>query len=321
MTARPSGWYDDPDDETQLRYWDGILWTERRTPKVKPGLDGSRIGTPSAYPDPAEQQQAAAPGTTVGGSRFGNPGDPYAGPGVPPAQTPPHQTYGGPGQPGPQQYAQPGWQQQVARGAFTPEGQRLSGWWRRFFAWFVDGIVVFVVGALLALPWASGWFAGYRSYWNDAMDAAASGSSQAPPVPEELAVMPVQLALAVALVYAVYEIAMVVWRGRTLGKMLTGISVRSVDAPRKLTLAEAAQRFLVKGISSIVNVIPAIGGLATIFTLVDGLWPLGDSRKQAIHDKVGKSLVVVGPPEGAPAAPPPGQYPGQYPQPPYGGMQ
>ncbi|BDZ58748.1 RDD family protein [Barrientosiimonas endolithica] len=231
MTARPSGWYDDPDDETQLRYWDGILWTERRTPKVKPGLDGSRIGTPSAYPDPAEQQQAAAPGTTVGGSRFGNPGDPYAGPGVPPAQTPPHQTYGGPGQPVPQQYAQPGWQQQVARGAFTPEGQRLSGWWRRFFAWFVDGIVVFVVGALLALPWASDWFAGYRSYWNDAMDAAASGSSQAPPVPEELAVMPVQLALAVALVYAVYEIAMVVWRGRTLGKMLTGISVRSVDAP------------------------------------------------------------------------------------------
>ncbi|WP_350226953.1 hypothetical protein [Barrientosiimonas endolithica] len=67
--------------------------------------------------------------------------------------------------------------------------------------------------------------------------------------------------------------------------------------------------------------IPAIGGLATIFTLVDGLWPLGDSRKQAIHDKVGKSLVVVGPPEGAPAATPPGQYPGQYPQPPYGGMQ
>ncbi|MBD4204884.1 DUF2510 domain-containing protein, partial [Xanthomonas citri pv. citri] len=27
MNERPSGWYDDPDDDTQLRYWDGILWS------------------------------------------------------------------------------------------------------------------------------------------------------------------------------------------------------------------------------------------------------------------------------------------------------
>ncbi|MBO3138051.1 DUF2510 domain-containing protein, partial [Dermatophilus congolensis] len=28
MDARPSGWYDDPDDPELLRYWDGVLWTE-----------------------------------------------------------------------------------------------------------------------------------------------------------------------------------------------------------------------------------------------------------------------------------------------------
>ena len=44
MTEQPhapvsSGWYDDPRDATQLRYWDGILWTERTMPKLRPGLD------------------------------------------------------------------------------------------------------------------------------------------------------------------------------------------------------------------------------------------------------------------------------------------
>ncbi|MBO3142516.1 RDD family protein [Dermatophilus congolensis] len=37
MDARPSGWYDDPDDPDLLRYWDGVLWTEhtalRRPPQ------------------------------------------------------------------------------------------------------------------------------------------------------------------------------------------------------------------------------------------------------------------------------------------------
>ena len=25
--SAPSGWYDDPQDPTHLRYWDGVLWT------------------------------------------------------------------------------------------------------------------------------------------------------------------------------------------------------------------------------------------------------------------------------------------------------
>lgn len=31
--ATPAGWYDDPEDETQLRYFDGSGWTEHRSPK------------------------------------------------------------------------------------------------------------------------------------------------------------------------------------------------------------------------------------------------------------------------------------------------
>ena len=32
-TPERAGWYDDPEDETQLRYFDGIIWSERTEPK------------------------------------------------------------------------------------------------------------------------------------------------------------------------------------------------------------------------------------------------------------------------------------------------
>jgi hypothetical protein len=30
--ASPSGWYPDPDDASQRRYWDGNVWTKRTEP-------------------------------------------------------------------------------------------------------------------------------------------------------------------------------------------------------------------------------------------------------------------------------------------------
>jgi hypothetical protein len=32
MTDIPAGWYNDPEDATQLRYWDGLQWTDHRAP-------------------------------------------------------------------------------------------------------------------------------------------------------------------------------------------------------------------------------------------------------------------------------------------------
>ncbi|MDW3217863.1 MAG: DUF2510 domain-containing protein [Acidimicrobiales bacterium] len=39
MTEIPAGWYDDPENATQFRYWDGTVWTEHRAPKaIKPSM-------------------------------------------------------------------------------------------------------------------------------------------------------------------------------------------------------------------------------------------------------------------------------------------
>ncbi|GJM38569.1 MAG: hypothetical protein DHS20C19_19360 [Acidimicrobiales bacterium] len=39
MTEIPAGWYDDPENATQFRYWDGTVWTDHRAPKaIKPSM-------------------------------------------------------------------------------------------------------------------------------------------------------------------------------------------------------------------------------------------------------------------------------------------
>lgn len=275
MSERHSGWYDDPDDPTQLRYWDGILWSERRMPKMKPGLDGSRIGTPSAYDDTtatSDQPPQAQPGQH----------NPY---GPQQQQQPP----GG----GPQQHPQPWQQPRQAMRPTTPDGQRVSGWWRRFAAWLIDSIIVGVVAAVVSYPWVSEWMTRYQSYAEDMFSATSRGDS-IPEMPQNVAQLPVAWLIAMVVVYAVYEVGFLVWRGRTIGKVITGISVRPVHEARKPTLDEAIRRFGIKGIATILNPIPLLSGFGTLFTIIDGLWPIGDKGNQAIHDKVASTVVVIG---------------------------
>jgi len=51
------GWYDDPEDDAQLRWWDGARWTERRQPRAAiepppppPPSPGSSYGIPLGDP-------------------------------------------------------------------------------------------------------------------------------------------------------------------------------------------------------------------------------------------------------------------------------
>jgi hypothetical protein len=59
MTATPAGWYPNPADASQLRYWDGKHWTEHRTPARPPTPE-----TVVASRD--EVTQCLAMGTAVG---------------------------------------------------------------------------------------------------------------------------------------------------------------------------------------------------------------------------------------------------------------
>jgi hypothetical protein len=71
------GWYPDPYDPTQLRYWNGEAWTESTTPaqgQPEPGAGGAPGGPSGAGPDPwagsppfTRPPSPAAPGTAPPG--------------------------------------------------------------------------------------------------------------------------------------------------------------------------------------------------------------------------------------------------------------
>ena len=52
MEGTPAGWYDDPEQPGQQRYWDGDAWTEQRAPGAP---------APAAPPPPAAPAASAAP--------------------------------------------------------------------------------------------------------------------------------------------------------------------------------------------------------------------------------------------------------------------
>ena len=40
-----AGWFDDPDDPTQLRYFDGVVWTSHTAPRTtRPATTGLQPG-------------------------------------------------------------------------------------------------------------------------------------------------------------------------------------------------------------------------------------------------------------------------------------
>jgi uncharacterized RDD family membrane protein YckC len=80
-------------------------------------------------------------------------------------------------------------------------------------------------------------------------------------------------------------------RGQTLGKMVWDIRVRDAATGAPLGVPKAAVRYLVPALLSVP--LPILGML---IGLTDGLWPLWDRRRQALHDKIVGSVVVAAKP-------------------------
>ncbi|HET7476229.1 MAG TPA: RDD family protein [Dermatophilaceae bacterium] len=296
MTEQAAGWYDDPDDPSQLRYWDGVMWTRHVVPRTSPTLGASTIGMAD---DPAGRGRPASPppqpsfpppawtrpGSPAGGESS-QPGgySPY--PAAPPAQ-----------QPGQQ------WERlHIGRPLPTTlDGVPLAGWWQRVLARVLDWFVVLL--ASLPLTWGSYQAASssLARYVEEVVRAAEAGGSTAPVVPDLLVSSLGRATLLTAVVYAVYEIGLITAVGATVGKRVVGISVRPVERPGPPPLAQAVLRWLVKDLSRLASVVSSLSPLLSVFSLlgsvfglVDSLWPLWDPRRQALHDKAARTQVVKG---------------------------
>jgi uncharacterized RDD family membrane protein YckC len=284
----PAGWYDDPQDPTQQRYWDGQAWTEQLRAQQGPPPYQGQFGQPAATGQ--QYGQPAQHGQVYGGAQQGS-----AQYGVQPQQTG-QAPYGQP-QYGQQQYGQ-GFQQQGygypgQRVATTPDGQPLSGWWRRVFARILDSLIVGIIALPLTGYFYYQYFRVIWQYLKDTMDAAAAGtpttSTTLPPEAYKWMLPAVLLGLLVAFAY---EYLFLTKTGATPGKKALGIGVRLRDVPGNPPGSAVFRRYgFIIGLS-LLAAVPLVGTLFSFLALINYLWPLWDDKKQALHDKVAHTNVV-----------------------------
>lgn len=302
MDTRNAGWYDDPQDSNLLRYWDGVMWTEHTSPRQKPGLD--RAGQQGQYEqqgqgEGGQQGQYAAPGQQPG--QYGQQPGRYGGqqPGQYGGQQPGQ--YGAPQ--GQYQYGQQagGWGQPMPGGGYTgtmtrpstPDGQPLAGWGMRLLARIIDGILASLLFGAIALAVVAPDFMSQLGDWfAEVGDAIEAGGEPPMALPAELNDSLIRVSVTVAVMSLAYEVLMLKFFGATVGKLATGLRVRLRDQPGPLSWSTAGIRGLVWQGPSLLSGVQALSFVASIFQLVNGLWPLWDKNKQSLNDKVAKTNVV-----------------------------
>ncbi len=137
MSTRPSGWYDDPDDDTQLRYYDGVVWTEH---------------TAAKRPAPPQDRIAGHP--------------------VAPGRVAPLPAYPGAGS-----ASGASWAPSAPGRRTAADGTPLAGWWRRVAAFLLDGIITTLITVPLAFGPLSRAAPGFTSWTERVQQAATSGAA------------------------------------------------------------------------------------------------------------------------------------------------
>jgi uncharacterized RDD family membrane protein YckC len=266
-----------------------------------PGQPG--YGTQAAYGTQARPGYGVQPqpgyGTPPGsgaepGGTQAHPGyGPPAGPGPEAAPGQPGYGYGAPGQPG---YGSPG---PPPHGTYQPcpgtgyqygpgQDATLAEWWQRLLARIIDAAVILVLASPFWLPP----FATYAHRIQDVQNLY-HGDVSSPAAQTAISVAGSRLlgslllaGIAGALITMAYDwIQHGLW-GKTLGKRAVGTMVVTADTRSKISGGAAGGRAAVYALPS---AIPIIG---TLFAAVNELWLLWDKRRQCLHDKAARTVVI-----------------------------
>jgi uncharacterized RDD family membrane protein YckC len=179
--------------------------------------------------------------------------------------------------------------------ATTPDGVPLAGWWLRVLAYVLDAIVVGIIAGIVASPWITDAYHIYRDWFDELLKSGGTGSTTTVDTAQLQRDLARPLAFIVGIQLLVgfcYHVGFLMWKQATPGKLMLGMRVRLRERPGPMPLGTVLLRWLSQFGVGVLGLVPVVGSLAGVYTLLDYLWPLWDDKKQAIHDKVAKTNVV-----------------------------
>jgi len=257
-TPSSAGWYENPDNPEELRYFDGILWTKNTTPLRKRPHQGPPAAAPaSAGPQTRPEGWGPQPHQQTGHPEQGSPRPAQAG------------MSGVPGQP------------------------VLASFGLRVVAFIIDALVVGILALVFGgwLLWRAiepaleGFDTAMASGDVDAMTEAISQA--------RLGYLAAFIGLQLVLFLAYQVFCLTRWAA-TPGKLAVGISVRRLDRQGVLDVDTALRRAGFQAAVQVLGNVPYLSLLGTVLLVSDLVWPLADNRNQALHDKVAKTIVIKG---------------------------
>jgi uncharacterized RDD family membrane protein YckC len=247
--ATPQGWYPDPSDASQERWWDGVAWTEA-TRAAEAGFAAPPPPPPTAPIDEPPGGGYAPPPPPGGGyAPPPPPGGGYAPPPPPPGGPGGGSGFGGPLPPPPSSYGR-----NVGYGYTAHPQVQLAGFWVRFVAALLDGLILSVPVFIIV--------------------AAVSAASEVVG-----AVLNLLSYVGGVAYYAYFEGGPT---GQTIGKK--ALNIRVVDARTHqpgVGTGRGVGRYFARILSSLV-------------CLLGYFWMLWDPDKQTWHDKLASTKVIVG---------------------------
>jgi uncharacterized RDD family membrane protein YckC len=179
-------------------------------------------------------------------------------------------------------------------GATTPDGEPLAGWGRRFAAYLIDAFLVSIIAAIIGAPFVAKIVDAYADLFRQTIHAAETGSAR----PNQLDVygeiwLPLLgFAIVSVVLNFIYQVGFLRWRAATPAKLMLGLRVRLRDQPGPLGWDTILRRWVSQFGPNLLSLIPVLGLVAGLYPWVDGLWPLWDDRRQALHDKFAQTNVV-----------------------------
>jgi uncharacterized RDD family membrane protein YckC len=156
-------------------------------------------------------------------------------------------------------------------------GGALATPWRRLAGYLIDGLVLLVPTFVLLVA-----YIGNNAAFADLLETRNPTADQVQRVANGL--WPAVLLLVLA--QGVYYVLFIHLRGQTPGKMAVGVRVVQIEDGGRPSWGRAGIRW---GVPTAASLLPGAGGLAVLLVY---LWMLWDPKRQGLHDKAARTVVV-----------------------------